>query len=281
MIANVNAGNGLSGDIHEFLITPQNTALITVYRRLPYDLSALGGPDDGSIHEGIVQELDIEMGRVLFESHSAEHVDVSESYNAVPKESSDEPYDYFHINAVGLDTDGSLLVTARHTHAIYKIRRSDGAVDWRLGGKRSDFRLDPGALFRWPHDARLRPDGTLTLFDNNAKQPIRGRESRAIVLRLDETRHAASLVRSYTHPAPLLSPSQGDAQFLANGHVLVGWGSNPYVTEFDAGGRVLLDMRFGSAGVDSYRAFRLPWTGRPAGPLAVAAARARTAPSCR
>jgi arylsulfotransferase ASST len=162
-------------------------------------------------------------------------------------------------------------VSARHTHAIYKIRRSDGAVLWRLGGKLNDFSFGPGARFSWQHDARRRPDGTLTLFDNAAKQPIRGRQSRAIVLRLDETRHTASLVRSYTHPAPLLSPSQGDAQFLANGNVVVGWGSNPYVTEFDAGGRVLLDLRFGSAGVDSYRAFRLPWMGHPADRPAVAA----------
>ncbi len=270
VIADVTAGHGLSGDIHEFLITPQNTAFFTVYRQVPRDLSALGGPDDGSIEEGIVQEVDIPTGRVLFEWHSADHVALSESYNAVPKDSS-SPYDYFHINAIEPDRDGTLLVSARHTHAIYKIRRSDGAVLWRLGGKRNDFRFGPGARFSWQHDVRRRPDGTLTLFDNAAKQPIRGRQSRAIVLRVDETRHTASLVRSYTHPRPLLSPSQGDAQFLADGHVFVGWGSNAYFTEFDPSGRVLLDARFGSGGADSYRAFRLPWTGLPTDRPAVAA----------
>ena len=173
--------------------------MFSVYDRLPADLSALGGPDDGSIEEGIVQEVDIPTGRVLFEWHSAEHVPPSESYNAVPKESS-APYDYFHINAIEEDRDGTLLVSARHTHAVYKIRRSNGAVLWRLGGKRSDFRFGPDARFSWQHDVRRQPDSTITLFDNAAKQPIRGRQSRAIRLRVDEARHTASLVRSYVRP---------------------------------------------------------------------------------
>jgi hypothetical protein len=83
------------------------------------------------------------------------------------------------------------------------------------------------------------------------------------VLRVDERRHKATLVRSYTHAKPLLSTSQGNAQFLPGGHVLVGWGSNEYVTEFDRAGRVLFDERFGSGGADSYRAYRFPWTARP------------------
>ena len=35
--------------MHEFLITPRDTALFTVYHRFPCDLSALGGPKDGKI----------------------------------------------------------------------------------------------------------------------------------------------------------------------------------------------------------------------------------------
>ena len=56
VITNVTAGNGLSGDIHEFIITPRNTALFTVYHRVPADLSALGGPEDGKIEEAVVQD---------------------------------------------------------------------------------------------------------------------------------------------------------------------------------------------------------------------------------
>src|SRR5215218_6231869 len=58
-IARVRAGNGLRGDLHEFVITPQDTALLTAYKAASADLSALGGPEDGVAWDGIAQEVDI------------------------------------------------------------------------------------------------------------------------------------------------------------------------------------------------------------------------------
>jgi hypothetical protein len=269
VIANVRAGHGLAGDIHEFLLTPRDTALITIYRSVRRDLTAVGGPKDGAIKEGVVQEVDVATGKVLFEWHSDPWIGLAESYEPVPKDGSE--WDYFHLNAIDVDADGDLLVSARHTHAVYKISRKDGSVVWRLGGKQSDFALGPGVRFAWQHDARRQPDGTLTLFDNAASRPREGAASRVLVLRLDERAHRATLVRSYEHRPPLLSTSQGNAQFLPGGHVLVGWGSNPYLTELAADGRTLLDLRFGAGKVDSYRAYRFAWEGAPADRPAVAA----------
>ena len=185
-IATVSAGNGLAGDIHEFLITERDTALILVYDRIPRDLSAVGGPADGAIWDGIVQELEIPSGRVLFEWHSAEHVELEESYADVPQAergAEADAYDYFHPNSVELDDDGNFIVSARNTHAVYKLARSDGEVLWRLGGKRSDYALGSGVRFAWQHDARRQPDGTLTLYDNVADEEDAGGASRALVLR--------------------------------------------------------------------------------------------------
>jgi hypothetical protein len=271
-IATVSAGNGLAGDIHEFLITDRDTALITVYRRLPYDLSPVGGSKEGSALEGVVQELDITTGRVLFEWHSIEHVGLEEAYVKPPpraRGAKAAPYDYFHVNSVDVDLDGHFLVSARNTRAIYKISRDDGRVLWRLGGKQSDFRMGQGTRFAWQHDARRQPDGTLTLFDNAANPKVAD-FSRAIVLRVDEASGSATLVRSYAHPKRLLAGSQGNAQFLPNGNVLVGWGAKNHVTEFARDGRVLFDLSFGREGADSYRAYRAEWQGFPADDPAVA-----------
>jgi hypothetical protein len=265
-VATVSAGNGLTGDIHEFLITPRDTALITVYRRRPLDLSSVGGPKRGEVYEGVVQELDIATGRVLFQWNSLEHVRLAESYVDPPSASADgtaAPYDYFHVNSVSEDADGNLLVSARNTRAVYRIDRSTGRVLWRLGGRRSDFRLGPGVRFAWQHDARRQPDGTLTLFDNAAAPQVRP-YSRALVLRLDESARRATLVRAYAHPRRLLAASQGNAQALPGGGILVGWGAQRYVTQFARDGRVVLDLRFGGEGADSYRAYRSSWSGRPA-----------------
>lgn len=264
-IADVQAGNHLVGDIHEFRITPQDTALITIYHRRPADLSSVGGAKDGQIYDGIVQEIDIATRRVLFEWHSFPRVGLKESYVAVPHRGA---YDYFHINSIDVEPDGDLLVSSRDTHTVYEIDRSTGKILWRLGGKRSDFKLGPGASFAWQHDARRQPDGTITLFDNGATPAVE-KFSRVLVLRLDEKSRKATLVRSFHHPRRLLSPYEGNAQFLTNGHVFVGWGSNPVYTEFDERGRVVLDASFGRQGgapgteADSYRAYRFEWKGQP------------------
>jgi hypothetical protein len=267
-IATVQAGNGLHGDIHEFLITPEDTALITVYREIPYDLSPWGGAKQGKLDEGVVQEVDIGSGRVLFEWHSAEHVAPSESYEAPPKET-EAAWDYFHVNSIDPDGQGRLLVSARHTHAVYALRKSDGDILWRLGGKKSDFRMGPGTRFAWQHDARRQPHGTIRLFDNAASEPGKAR-SKVLVLRVDEQRRTATLVGSFVRSPPLLSTSQGNAQLLPGGHVFVGWGSKPYATEFDRAGEMVFDLRFGVGRVDSYRAFRFRWRGLPTTRPAVA-----------
>ena len=274
-IATVTAGNGLVGDIHEFLITERNTALITIYERKPWDLSPVGGPKDGEIFDGVIQELDIASGRVLYEWHASEHIGPDESVQKPPPAEQGEaagPFDYFHVNSVAEDLDGDLLVSARHTSAVYKISKKDGRVLWRLGGKRSDFAMGPGTRFALQHDARRQPDGTLTLFDNGAKR--KGARSRVLVLELDNDRRRATLERTYEHPDELFAETQANAQFLPNGHVLVGWGQAPYVTEFDRAGEVLFDLRFGGDGADSYRAYRAKWRGRPADDPALAATRA-------
>ena len=263
----VRAGGGYLADLHELLITGQDTALITIYGLVPHDLSLVGGSANGVVAEGIVQEVDIETGEVLFEWHSLDHVGIEESYFP-PPENPAEPFDYFHINSVDIDHDGNLLVSARKTSATYKIDRGSGEVLWRLDGKRSDFRMDPGATTRYQHDARRLPDGTLTLFDNGEQGE--NERSRAIVVDLDEGSMRASLVSEYVHTGRRLSLTQGNMQTLPNGDAFVGWGSEPGFSEFHGDGELLFDANF-TAGVESYRAFRFPWVGRPGDEPAVAA----------
>jgi hypothetical protein len=250
--ARVRAGNGLHGDHHEFLISPQDTALFTIYNEVTMDLSDLGGERDGTVLDGIAQEVDIETGEVLFEWHSLEHVGLEESYI--------KPYDYFHINSIDVDHDDNLLVSSRTTSTVYKIDRKTGEVIWRLGGKKSDFELNPGARTAFQHDARRQDDGTITIFDNRNENE--DAQSRGIVLDLDEEAMTAKLVREYTHPDEVLSATQGNVQVLENGNVFVGWGSEPVLSEFDHDGRLLFSAAFPAEG-ESYRAFRFPWEGRP------------------
>jgi len=44
--------------------------------------------------------------------------------------------------------------------------------------------------------------------------------------------------------------------------VFMGWGSEPYFSEFSRDGKLLFDASFPSE-LESYRAFRFPWKGQP------------------
>jgi Arylsulfotransferase (ASST) len=72
----------------------------------------------------------------------------------------------------------------------------------------------------------------------------------------------ATLVRAYTSPDKLLARSQGNMQVLPNGNVFIGWGSQPFISEFSHEGELLFNAQF-PPGVESYRAFRFPWSAHP------------------
>jgi hypothetical protein len=267
VIATVRAGKGYNADPHEFRLTPYGAALITIYNPVPYDLSPYGGPKDGTVVDGIAQELDVATGRVLFEWHSLDHVGIEESQVAVPASTAAAPYDYFHIDAVNFDTDGQILISSRHTWTIFKVDHRSGDVIWRLGGKKSDFALGDGVQFAWRHDPEPAGHDTLRIFDNEAAPEVRA-ASRVIWVRYGTVRKTASLVRAFEHPDKLLTGSQGDSQALDNGDIFVGWGQLGRVSEFDREGNLLFDAQV-PAGYDNYRAYREEWHGRPAsGPTA-------------
>ena len=87
--------------------------------------------------------------------------------------------------------------------------------------------------------------------------------SRALTVRVDEQSKTAKVVRELKHPKKLLSATQGGAQPLPNGNTFVGWGSQRYFSEYDDDGKLVFDAEF-ARGNDNYRAYRLPWEGRPA-----------------
>ena len=273
-IAEVRAGNGYQADGHEFVITSRNTALILAYHQATADLTSIGGPAHQQVIDGVVQEIDIATGKVLFQWDSADHVPYAQSEQPLPA-SSNTPWDWFHVNAVKPDGD-NLLIDARDTWASYEISHRDGRILWQLGGKASSFTpvAGPGqelnaagALVAWQHDPEPLGGGYYTFFDNESagiantgtgavsEYPY----SRVVLVKLDSAKHTATLVRAYAQPAGLTAPSQGDAQPEPGGQTFVGWGSLPYLSEFDRRGAVVFNAQF-PAGVNTYRAYRFDWS---------------------
>ncbi|MFJ8895338.1 arylsulfotransferase family protein [Leifsonia sp. NPDC102414] len=262
-IATVSAGNGLDADLHEFNLTDRGTALVTVYATKPADLSSIGGPKNGYLYDCHVQEIDVETGKVLLDWDALDHIPVSETYLGLTQDAGHDgttagrAFDAYHLNAVEEDGD-RLLVSARHTHTIYSIDRATGDVKWRFGGKKSDIAVQKDAVFAWQHDVRRHDDGTITLFDNHLYSGTDG-ASRGLKFSLDTGETTATLEQEYRYDNHL-GTAMGSVQVLQNGNVLVGWGTDPAVTEFTAAGDAVYEATLGAI---SYRASRHAWVAHP------------------
>ena len=169
----------------------------------------------------------------------------------------------------------NLLLSARNTWTLYDVDLHSGAVRWRLGGRRSSFKLGPGARFYWQHDGEFQPGGLISVFDN-AADPPKEDQSRALLLRVDSGTRRVSLVRQFINPTrKLLAASQGNAVRLTGGNWLVGYGRLPSFTEFDRSGHVLLEGSLGR-GVQDYSTSLARWRGQPPGSPSVALRRLAT-----
>ena len=277
VIDRVHAGNGLAADLHDLIITPQDTALLTVFNPIACNLARVHGGSDAAVTDSIFQELDLRTGLVRREWHSLDHVPLSDSYNPVAGASAVWPFDYFHLNSLQQTRGDTMLLSARNTWALYELNASTGQVIKRIGGRRSDVMLSPGAATAYQHDATMLPNGTISIFDNGGTPKVHS-QSRGIVVALDANGRSEALIGQYEHPQPLLSGSQGDIQPLENGDEFIGWGSEPFFSEFNAQGQLLFDAHMHGS-YESYRGYRFAWTGAPAGAPAIAAAPASsTAP---
>lgn len=272
-VAQVTAQNGYMGDLHEFLITPQGTALFTCYGQAQTTVMYRGAALMVPYWYGVIQEVDLASGKLLFEWRSDRHIPFLDSYIA-PTVHLGGAWDYIHLNSITIDpTDNNLVISGRNTWAVYKINRKTGGVMWRLGGKRSQFHLGRGVHFAFQHDVKLHPGGVMTVFDNEGGPPREGPQSRALVLALDEGRRRVSLIKADVHKPKVNSNALGSVQPLSNGSLFVGWGQSSYFTKYDRSGRVLFDGHLATGGPAdgySYRAFLQQWNGRPTAPPDIA-----------
>jgi Arylsulfotransferase (ASST) len=269
----VHAGNGLSADLHEFQITPSGTALITAYFPVYWNASSVHGSSREIVLDSVVQEIDIPTGLVLFQWDSLDHVPLGSSYSPLPKQSpkARNPFDYFHVNSIDVDEDGNLIISGRNTWAAYKVDHSSGALIWTLGGKRSSFKMGPGTGFAFQHDVRAQAqnDQLVTIFDDGAGPPSVHSQSRGLELALNLKSMTAKLAAQRQHSPALLADFEGNVQRLPDTDDFIGWGQQPYFTDYNSRGQLVLDGRFVGT-TSSYRAYEFPWSGTPAVPPAVA-----------
>ena len=288
-IKTISAGNGYLMGLHETQFTNHGTVLVLFYDKVGADLTGVQGGHAGqTLLDSGVQEIDLKTGLVEFEWHSFDQVPLADSY--APR-TNGLAWDYTHVNSVKEARDGNLLISARNTSAVYKVDRKTGKVIWTLGGKPNppvtpnksgDFTLvgpnsnwrtvtipvpSPHTIccipFQAQHDVHQQADGTYSIFDDGSPPPLVPKESRGLVLNVNETAKTVTLVHQYRHPGnpPIKTFSQGSVERLSNGNFLVGWGgpSVPFVSEYSPSGALVRDVKFAPSGDDTYRAYMFDW----------------------
>lgn len=286
-IKTVSARNGFVADNHEFLITPKNTALFLATKVIPMDLTSYGGPQNGSIHDFSIQEIDLATNELIYFWDAKEHIPLESSHLAASTATaSGNVWDPYHLNSLDLvaNNDNDIVFSSRSTWTIYRLNKPTGKFVWQLAGDGSgDFKIPNGdAQFSWQHDARYISDNVISMFDDACDDcygsvPPGTAPSHGLVLKLDFNSMTAAVEKSYYHDPNLFSSAQGNTQWLENGNKFVGWG-NGYYTEFAGAGNTALtlatstlyDAKMAGSNI-SYRTYRYNWVATPNYPPSIVA----------
>ena len=249
-------------DLHDFEILTHNHALMLSYYPIKhYDLSKYGGSDTATFIGGVIEEIDSLKNPIwIWRSwDSAHYLDTDATYDLPSETKSGIAFDAVHPNAVSVDTDGNILLSARELDEVSKISRKDGSFIWRLGGKHNQFAfINDSIHFSHQHGARRIANGHITLFDNGNENhtgyrseidtiptdtTINGVDTtvndtdivpttiqsfaRACEYDVNTTNMTATLVWYYDDDSSISSYAMGYVQRLPDSNTLITWGISP------------------------------------------------------
>lgn len=266
------ADNGYGVDEHELQVLTNGNYLLIGLRGETVDMTRFipnGNPGAG-VTEQIIQEFTA-AGELIFQWRAWDHFDIRDQGEFI--DITGGGFDFPHINAIDIDTDGNIVISSRSLSEITKIDRTTGDFIWRLGGHHNQmtFINDPLQGPRNQHAIRSAGTNHYTLFDNgDLHTPSM---SRGVEYQVDTNLMTATVVWQYPKvPDPnYYSFYMGDTQRLPNGNTLINWavGNLPKLTEIRPDGSKAFEMNWVD-GFEAYRVWRCPWKGVAVQPYLIA-----------
>jgi hypothetical protein len=257
-----------ASDPHESLPTARGTWYRAyVATRTPVDLSPFSASPTATVGDVVIEEIDA-AGRVVWSWLTKDHIDIAETerwlgvlhwtIDSIPG----RVYDIIHINSIEEDGKGGVIISMRHTDSVIRIDKATGQITWKLGGTPTSKSLTViddtphvGGTFGGQHDARVMPDGTITVYDNGSG--FTGRAPRATRWRIDPTAKTATLVEELKDREIPASAGGGSARKLPDGTWIVAWSNSRSIRAYDRTGKRSFDLNTGNTGVP-YRATPIP-----------------------
>lgn len=134
------------------------------------------------------------------------------------------PLDWLHANSLAIGPHGNILLSLNWLDQVVSIAPDWSRLEWRLGGKKSDFALDSAAVFSGQHSATMPDEGHVLMFDNGRERTGGAQYSRGLELQLDTVAHRAHVAWEFEPPSGEYAPYLGLARRLANGNTVVFFG---------------------------------------------------------
>ena len=263
---------GAGNDSHDLLLLPNGDYVIvadTLRANVPLGTlwpNAGCPPTPVNVYDQVIQEVKPD-GTLVWSWDTADHIPVTETdpqwqaaiCSSGPAAGS---YDAYHWNSIEY-TGSGFIVSYRHLDAVYDIDQTTSAILWKLGGSLRPESLtmnnDPvfanGSHFGGQHDARLLPDGTVTLYDDGTNL---GRAPRAARYQLDTTARTATLLEQLSDPLVPNSSCCGSARRLPGGDWFMGWGGTNTASELTPEGPRVFLLQFASSTL-IYRVVPVPY----------------------
>jgi hypothetical protein len=212
LVTKLVAPNAYGTDYHELVQLANGDYLLAADTlRSGVDLSFMGGPANATIIDPVLEELS-PTGALQWSWDTADHISPTEVDPQWYQQTLGlgSPYNVYIFNSADVTPTG-FVVSYRSLDAVFGIDKASGAITWKLGGSPTPQSLrilnDPvfagGSHFGGQHDARMLPDGTVTMEDPGSGL---ARPPRAVRYQLDQTTRTATLVEQLTDPMALNTP---------------------------------------------------------------------------
>jgi Arylsulfotransferase (ASST)/Repeat of unknown function (DUF346) len=215
-----------------------------------------------TIVDCVVQEVNPQ-GGLVWSWTASDHISLNEStraqtvsYNGLPA------LDAYHCNSIDVQpVTGNVLLSVRHTDGVYLISKANGHVLWKMGGNNNHEAgsvllaiANPDRFFA-QHDARFRPNGDISLYDDHSGQTTGN--ARGVQYAINVNAGTATLGFSYGN-MPVANATGSFRRNAAGDDNIVGWGirSGSGFDEVDSGGGVRMTMRF-PHGESEYRVVKV------------------------
>ncbi len=198
---------------------------------------------------------------------------LGDSYSTATRQQRQWPFDYFHLNSIDQRADGTTLISARNTWAMYELNTANGPDPHArsAAGTRASS-SGPAPRTAYQHDATTLANGD----DQRVRQRRRAQGppavARARAGRSTPATEHGSVLAQFEHTPALSSGSQGNIQQLANGDMFVGWGVRAILLGVQRQPVSCCSTRTCTAPMSPIARYRFPWTGAPASAPAIAAA---------